>query len=89
MEGQLGSCVMGSLVRLVKSSRFNATKKGDWEVEAMETCEDTKFWLEWGLVYDVLYCEFSWLPVWDALFCALGDEGGVMCGVGRLTRVPN
>ena len=47
----------------------------------METCEDTKFWLEWGLVCDVPSCEFIWLPVWDALFCPLGDEGGVMCGV--------
>ena len=46
MGGQLGSCAMGSLVSLVKSGRFNATKKGDWEVEAMAMCEDTEFWLE-------------------------------------------
>ena len=44
-------------------------------------CEDTKFWLEWGLVCDVPGCEFNWFPVWDALFCPLGDEGGVMCSV--------
>ena len=53
----------------------------------METCQDTTFWLERGLVYDVPSCEFSWLPVWDAIFCPLGDEGGVTCGVvlgGRL-----
>ena len=59
----------------------------------METCEDTKFWLERGLVCDVPFCEFSWIPIWDALFCPLGDEGGVMCGVvlgdllGFLTKV--
>ena len=47
----------------------------------MATCEDTKFWLERGLVCDVPDCEFSWLPIWDALFYPLGDEGGVMCGV--------
>ena len=67
MGGQLGSCAMESLVSLVKSDRFNSTKKGDWEVDAMETCEDTKFWLEQGLVCDVPWCEFNWLPVWDVL----------------------
>ena len=46
MGGQLGSCAMGSLVSLVKSGRFNAAKKGDWEVDAMETCEEMKFLLE-------------------------------------------
>ena len=77
----MGSCEMGSLVSLVKSSRFNAAKKGDWEVYTMATCEDMKFWLEQGLVCDVPDCEFSWLPIWDALFFPLGDKGGVMCGV--------
>ena len=43
MGGHEGSCAMGSFVSLVKSGRFNAAKKGDWEVDAMATCEDTKF----------------------------------------------
>ena len=77
----MGLCAMGSLVSLVKSGRFNAAKKGDWEVDAMAMCEDTKFSLEQGLVYDVPCCEFSWLPVWDALIYPLGHEGGVMCDV--------
>ena len=54
---------------------------GDWEVDAMATCEDTKFWLERGLVCDVPYCEFSWLPIWDTLLYPPGDEGGVVCSV--------
>ena len=48
MGGQLGSCVMGSFVSLVKLGRSNVAKKGDWEVDAMATSEDTKFWLERG-----------------------------------------
>ena len=72
---------MGSFVSLVKSGRFNAAKKGDWEVDAMATCEDMKFWLERGLVYDIPCCEFSWPLVWDTLLCPLGVEGGVVCGV--------
>ena len=81
MGGQLGSCAMGSFVSLVKSGRFNTSKKGDWEVYTMATCEYIKFWLEQGLVCDVPCCEFSWLPVWDALLCPIGEEGEVVCGV--------
>ena len=43
MGGHEGSCAMGSFVSLVKSGRFNVAKKGDWEVDAMVTCEDTNF----------------------------------------------
>ena len=72
---------MGSFVSLVKSGRFNAAKKGDWEVDAMVTCEDTKLYLDQGLVCDVPYCEFSGLPLWDAHLWPLGDKEGAVCGV--------
>ena len=62
MGGHEGSCAMGSFVSLVKLGRFNVAKKGDWEVDAMETYEETKFWLERGLFCDVPYCEFTLLP---------------------------
>lgn len=81
MGGQLGSCTMGSFISLAKSGRFNEAKKGDWEFDAIAICEDTKFWLEWGLVYGVPCCEFSWLPEWDALLFPPGVKGGVVCGV--------
>ena len=81
MGGQLGSSAMGSLVSLVKFGRFNGAKKGDWEVNAMETCEDMNLCLERGLFCDVPYCEFSWLLIWDVILCPPGDEGGVVCGL--------
>ena len=43
MGGHVGLCAMGSFVSLVKSGRFKESKKGDCEVEAIATYEDTKF----------------------------------------------
>ena len=44
-------------------------------------CEEKKFWLERGLVFDVHCCVFSWLPEWDTLLYPLGVKGGVVCCV--------
>ena len=81
MEGHVGLCELGSFVILVKSGRFNEAKKADWEVDAIATCENTKFWLGRGLVCGVPCCVFDWLPEWVALLCPLGVMGGVVCGV--------
>ena len=81
MGGHVGLCAMGSFVILVKSGRFNEAKKGDWEVDAIAMCEDTKFWLGRGLFYDIPCCVFSFLPKWDAFLFSLGVVGGVVCGV--------
>ena len=89
MGGHVGLCAMGSFVSLVKSGRFNEAKKGDCEVEAITTCEDTKLWLGRGFVCDVPCCAFTWIPEWVALLCPLGVVGGVVCGdlVGVFTGV--
>ena len=76
-----GLCAMGSFVSLVKMGRFNEAKKGEWEVDAIETCENTKFWLGRGLVCDVPCCVFDCLLEWVALLCPLGVMGGLVCGV--------
>ena len=59
MGGHVGLCAMGSFVNLVKSGIFNEAKKGDREVDAIATCENTKFWLGRGLVCDVPCCVFN------------------------------
>ena len=81
MRGHMGLCEMGSFVNLVKSGRFNEARKGDCEVVAIATCENTPFWLGRGFIFDVPCCVFDWLPEWVALLCPLGVVGGVVCGV--------
>ena len=81
MGGHVGLCAMGSFVSLVKLGRFNEAKKGDWEVDAIATCENIIFWLGRGLVCDVPYFVFEWIPKWVTPLCPLGVVGGVVCGV--------
>ena len=90
MRGHIGLCAMGSFINLVKSGRFNEARKGDYEVVAIATCENTKFWLGRGFFCDVPYCVFDWLPGWVAILCPLGVVGVVVCGValGDRPRFP-
>ena len=47
----------------------------------MTLCENTKFWLGRGLVYDVPYCVFNWIPEWDTVLYPLAVMGAVVCDV--------
>lgn len=81
MGVNMGLCEMGSFINLVKSGRFNEARKGDCEVEAIATCENTMFWLGRGFICDIPCYVFDWLPEWVALLCPPGVVGGVVCGV--------
>ena len=91
MGGQLGLCAMGSLVSLVKSSRFNTAKKGDWEVDAIAMCEKCKVMVRKrvGLRRTLLCIQLDSRMGRTPLPPRGCGRSGVWYGVGRPTRVPN
>ena len=89
MGGHIGLFSMGEFVNLLKSGRFNKSRKGDCEVVAIVTCENTMFWLGIGFFCDIPCYSFTSLPEWVALLCPLGVMEGFLCGdpVGVSTDV--